>query len=186
MDTPRVLGGSPRLARVAGSLAGSGVSGTAYWVYLTQLAEDSDGGNCQVALHCTTAGAGTQVADVALASTPYGPKRASQVLTRLASSNSLLTLASAGVKRCTGPMTMNGNAPALTAGMHLWVGFRQAMQTTQAIFWSLAGDKMNGEILISNAAALNGSTLDNFTTVTGSLIAAAVTAQCPDVCFTLD
>lgn len=182
MDTRRIYGGSERLARVAGSLAGSSVSGTAYWVYLTQIREDMQlGGN--VSLHCTTVGAGTQVAEVCLASSPSGPNRASKQLTRIVASNSLLTLtAGVGLKRATGPLTSGGVAADVAAGTHLWIGFRQAMQTTQAIFWSLAGDKMNGEILVTAGCAA----LDTIGTVTGALVAAAVTAQAPDVNFTID
>lgn len=181
-----MFGGPARLARVAGSIAGSSTSGVAYWVYIGQLTQDQSlGGN--VSLHCTTVGAGTQTAEVALASTPLAPKRTSQVLTRIASSNSLLTLTSGtGLKRATGPLTMSGVAASVAAGTHLWIGIRVVMGTTQPIFWSLAGDKMNGEILTTSAANLGGATLDNFTTVTGSLIAAAVTAQAPDLTFTLD
>jgi hypothetical protein len=184
----RVFGASKNLARVAGSIAGSSASGVAYWIYLCQLAEDSNGGACQFSAHCTTLGAGTQTAEVALASTPSAPKRSSQVLTRLASSASLLTLTSVGAKRATGALTIGGAAPVLTAGMHLWLGIRIVMGTTQPILWSLAGDKQNGEILTTAAATITGLgvTLDTFTTLTGSLIAAAVTAQAPDLNFTLD
>lgn len=187
----RIFGGSARLARVAGSIAGSSASGVAYWIYIGQLAEDlivgASGSN--ISLHCSTVGAGTQVAEAALASTPSAPKKASQVLTRLASSNSWLTLTTGtGLKKLTNSLTLAGGQTTVPAGTHCWIGSRIVMGTTQPIFWSLAGDRLNGEILTTAAATITGLgvTLDTFTTLTGSLITAALTAQAPDLQFTLD
>lgn len=187
----RIFGGSPRLARVAGSIAGSSAAGVAYWIYLGQLAEDIIVGatGSDVALHCTTVGAGTQAAEAALASTPSAPKKSSQVLTRLASSNSFLTLtAGTGLKKLTTSLKFGGAQVGIANGTHMWIGARFLMGTTQPIFWSLAGDRLNGEILTTPAATITGLgvTLDTFTTLTGSLIAAAITAQAPDLQFTLD
>lgn len=163
-------------AQVAGSAAGSSVSGTAYWVYQGYIAETQFFNG--ITLFVTTAGVGTQTAEMVFATTSSGPKRAPQTLSKLGVANTALTaLTSTGVKRP--GVAMNVGVPG---GVHLWAGFRQAMLTTQAVCWSFGADLGHGALLTTAAAgALSGAG-----PWAGLLPTAAVTAQAPALFATLD
>lgn len=151
------------------------ISGTAYFVYLgkTTLAITPK----FVELHVGTIGAGAQVAEIGLFSTPTAPSKAAQSLTKLVSTGTVDALTSLGVKRNTVAF-----ATAVAVGTHLWAGVRAAMATTQPTMQALAIDMAQGEVLSLVAAGV----LTGTGPFAGAIIAASVAAICPDLRATLD
>jgi hypothetical protein len=130
----------------------AGVSGTAYFVYLgyTNVALTVN----KILLWVITAGAGTQTAELGFFSSPTTPSRANQTLTKIVSTATITSLTTVGLKLNTANF-----AQAITAGTHLWAGFRQAMTTTQAAVLSCYNDLQQGNILVTTgAAAFSGGT----------------------------
>jgi hypothetical protein len=150
-------------------------SGTAYWVYLGKIDE------AKVAKFVETwvsaVGAGAQTAEVALASTPLGPCKASQVLTKIAATGTVDALTATGMKRNTTTL-----ASSIPAGTHLWAGIRTAMATTQPTVFGRWGDFNEGWMLrTSTSGALTGNG-----PWTGALVTAAAGWSGPDLRVTLD
>jgi hypothetical protein len=127
------------------------VSGTAYFVYLGRTLGAVT--PARVEFLVTTVGAGAQVAEVGLFSTPTAPSRAAQSLTKLVSSGAIDALTTTGVKRNTAAF-----ATAVAAGTHLWAGLRVAMATTQPTLRGVMDDWSDGAILsLAAAAVLTGA-----------------------------
>lgn len=145
----------PLLPYLGGTLLG--VSGTAYFVYygpiaLAKLIRF-------VELFCVTNGLGAQTAEVALASSPIAPSGAGQNLTVLVADGTLDSLlAGTGMKRNTAGFNAGAGyniAPAAGVVVQLWIGFREAMATTQATFGAIGADFGQGQALtVAGAAAL--------------------------------
>lgn len=159
--------------------ANANVSGQAYWVYVGFMDQNRlfQGITLQ---QSAIQGAGTQVAEVVFASTPTGPNRASQTLTKLGNGDgalSSLTAATTAVIRPGAPM--NTLVPANT---HLWCGFRQAMGTTQAGFYCLSIDAGQGAILVTAASGA----LTAAGPWVGALATQSAAAQSPLMIATLD
>jgi hypothetical protein len=142
-----------KLTRVANG-ANANVSGQAYWVYMDFIDQVTLLQGITL-MQATIQGAGTQVAEVCFASTPVGPNRAGQTLTKIGNADSALTSLTAAATSVVRPgAPMNASIPAFT---HLWCGFRQAMGTTQAGFECLSDDMLQGAVLITPASgALSG------------------------------
>lgn len=142
-----------KLTRVANG-ANANVSGQAYWVYLDFFDQQTVLQGITL-MQASIQGAGTQVAEVVFATTPVGPCRAAQQLTKLGNADSALSTLTAAATSVVRPgAAMNTNVPAFS---HVWAGFRQAMGTTQAGFECLTDDMLQGAVLITPAAgALSG------------------------------
>jgi hypothetical protein len=150
-------------------------SGTAYWVYLGKIDEAKVAKFVETWV--STAGAGAQTAEVALASTPLGPCKASQVLTKIAATGTVDALTATGMKRNTTTL-----AATIPAGTHLWAGIRTAMATTQPTVFGRWGDFNEGWMLRTAASgALTGNG-----PWTGALVTAAAGWSGPDLRATLD
>ena len=137
-----------KLTRAANG-ANANVSGQAYWVYVGYMDQNRlfQGITLQQA---TVQGAGTQNAEVVFASSPTGPCRTGQTLTKIGNADaslSSLTASASAIIRPGAPMFA-----AVPAGTHLWCGFRQAMGTTQAGFECLTDDMSQGALLITAAS----------------------------------
>lgn len=143
-----------KLTRVANG-ANANVSGQAYWVYMGFFDQPTVLQGITL-MQAAIQGAGTQVAEVVFATTPVGPCRAAQTLTKLGNADSALSSLTASATSVVRPgAPMNVTVPAFT---HLWTGFRQAMGTTQAGFECLTDDMLQGAVLITAASgALSGA-----------------------------
>lgn len=147
------------------------LTGVAYFVYVGQeggAAVTRNFVECQV----ITIGAGAQVAELGLFSSPSGPNKAGQSLTKRASTGTISSLTALGVVRNTVAF-----ATSIPAGTHLWAGIRTAMATTQPTFVSLAYDMAQGRILSTAAAGV----LTGTGPFAGAIIAAAAAQQAPDL-----
>lgn len=169
-------GGRIFCSALSSSNTGSALaSGTAYWTYLGKTAEAMT--FKFVEFWVSVVGAGAQTAEVALASTPQGPNKANQSLTRIAATGTVDALTSTGLKRNTS--SLDATVPA---GTHLWAGIRTAMATTQPTVFGRWGDFNQGWLLrTATAGALTGSG-----PWTGSKVTAAAAWQGPDLRATLD
>lgn len=150
-----------------------------YWVYVGRVNTSVSIANVEFAM--TTAAAGAQVAELALASSPSAPNRAAQTLTCLAVKAAVtdLTVANA-VKRAT--TAFGYVVKQKDVGLYLWAACRFDMETTQPTIFGHTGDMSDGQILstASTAAIAAGSTY------TGALITHALTWQAPALRVTLD
>lgn len=145
------------------------ITDTAYWVYVGCSPRART--IAHVEFRLATGGAGTQTAEVALASSPLSPNKTAQVLTKIAADGTLGDVTgAAGIYRNTTTM-----AASVAAGVHLWAGVRFAMSITQPILRALTSDWGEGYIL---ATATPGA-LTGTGPWTGALVAEAVTAQGP-------
>lgn len=152
------------------------ISGTAYFVYLGRTVQAITPKFVEFFL--ATIGAGAQTAEVGLFSTPNGPSKAGQTLTKLATSAGLDSLtATPTVKRNTVAM-----ATLIAAGVHLWAGIRVAMATTQPTLRALNDDWGQASILALAAAGTFAATA----TFAGAVPAAATQITCPDLRGVLD
>jgi hypothetical protein len=152
-----------------------GISGTAYWVYLGRTVKPVT--IKFVECHVSTAGAGTQAAEIALCSSPNPPNKAAATLTKLVADATIDALTGTGVKRNTNALNY-----AVAAGTHLWAGIRTAMATTQPTYRALGIDMAQGRVLSTGSAgALTGTG-----PWTGAIIAASTSGICPDLRLTLD
>lgn len=150
-------------------------SGTAYWVYLGRVFRDLV--LKHVEFHVSSAGSGSQTAEIAVASSPTPPNKGNQTLTKLGANGTLDSLTGTGVKRNTSALNLS-----VPAGTHLWAGIRTAMATTQPTFVALGADMNQGQVLATAAAgALTGAG-----PWTGSKITAATTGIVPDLRLVLD
>lgn len=167
-----------KLTRAANG-ANANVADQAYWVYVGFMDRNRlfQGITLQQA---AIAGVGAQAAEVVFASTPIGPCRGTQTLTKIGNADSNLSDLTAGTSAIIRP-----GAPMnvlVTAGTHLWCGFRQAMATTQAGFECLTDDMSQGAILITaTAGALTGGG-----PWVGTVPTFSATAQAPMMMATLD
>lgn len=165
------------LARVTAN-ANASTSGTAYWVYVGYIQIDKlfQGISMQQTGQATT----VQTAEYALASTPVAPMRAGQILTKLVATSSVSDML-AGATSVVRPLA--GLNTVVPAGTHLWCGFRQAMNTTQALFEGLFEDMGQGALLVTAAAGV----LTASATFVGSVPAfAAGVSQAPYMIATMD
>ncbi len=122
-------------------------------------------------------GVGAQTAEVGLFSSTGPPAKANKTLTKLVSTGTVDNLTGTGVMRNTGAF-----ATAVGVGTYLWAGIRTAMATTQPTLLAMTGDMAQGNIL----STVGAGALTAAGPWTGAIIAAAVTAQCPDLRATLD
>lgn len=151
------------------------VSGVGYFVYLGRAAVDMV--VKFVEFHVSTAGAGAQVAEVGLFSSPTAPNKTALTMTKLVATGTVDALTSIGVKRNTSAFATN-----ILAGTHLWAGIRTAMATTQPTIWGIGVDMAQGKILTKAAVGvLTGA--GPFTT---AIVAAATATSCLDLRATLD
>lgn len=143
-------------------------SGTAYWCFLGYVIRA--GVFPYLNLHVSTAGAGAQTAEVAIASTPISPNRASQSLTKIVATGTVDDLTTTGVKRNTSAFT------AIVPVGPAWAGIRTAMATTQPTFNAFNRDFARGNGFTTAAAGV----LTAAGPWTGALIAATSgTAEFP-------
>lgn len=137
-------------------------SGTIYWCYVGYRPYDEIIRYVRVGV--STAGAGTQTAEVAVATSTTGPNNAAALtLTKVWADGTLDDLTTTGVK---------GNATANTTPLgsddaHVFVGVRFAMGTTQPTLHILQRDWGDGFLCqTSGASALTGSSSWTATPVT--------------------
>jgi hypothetical protein len=144
------------------------VEDTAYWIYVGQCPEDSVWN--YVRGHVTTAGGGTQVAEVAIASTPLPPNRSGQTLTCLYASGNVSDLKSSAVtfaNNVAAALTIRRNTP-------VWLGFRSKHTTgAEPTLRATALDVGQGAMLQTAAAGV----LTTGATYAGVTSASAATAQ---------
>lgn len=138
------------------ALVGNATAGTAYFVYFGRTIAELQ--FKRIAVHCSSAGSGTQTNEWGLFSSPLPPQQnlAGQTLTRLAAVGDVGTyFTSTGVKTNTDPL--NCTVPA---GTHLWVGFRMNTTSGMPTVTAVTGDCERGAILTLGAASLltNAST----------------------------
>ena len=111
-----------------------------------------------VYLQVGSAGSGTQTAEVALLSSPAAPNSDGLVtLTKIVADGTVDDLTSTGLKRNTNGFN-SGAGQVVSAGTHLWAGFRSSMGTSQHNL--LAADdysEQNGNGYTSSAGALTGA-----------------------------
>lgn len=151
------------------------ISGTAYFVYLGKTTSSITPKH--VEFHVSSAGGGSQTAEVGFFSSTSAPNKTSQSLTKIVSTGTVDALNGTGVKRNT-----NAFSTAVNAGTHLWAGIRTAMNTTQPTIWGIGIDMAQGQVLsTSSAGALTAAG-----PWTGSTIAASTSVICPDLRGVLD
>jgi len=161
-----------KLPQIAGAVT---VEDVAYWIFCGTISIPITA--AFVKFHVSTGGASTQVAEVALASSPLPPNGAAQVLTKIVANGTLSDLTGTGVMKNTVSL-----ATVIPAGTHLWAGLRTAMGTTEPTVWGHTADRSTGQILsTATASALTGAG-----PWTGALITAAVTWQAPALMVTLE
>lgn len=135
-------------------------SGLAHFVYLGRVTRPLT--IKYVLFRVSSAGVGSQAAEVGIFSSPLAPNRAGQTLTKLWADGTLQDLTSG-----TG---IRGNASASTteiaADTHIWGGVRIAMGSTQPTVAICGDDWLSGNIL---SAAAPGA-LTGIATVAGSLL----------------
>lgn len=151
------------------------ISGTAYYIYVGRIVK-----NITVLFaefHVTTAGAGTQTAEIGLFSTPSPPNKSTQTLTKIATTGTVDSVLTTGVKRNTASF-----AQGINAGTHLWAAIRFAMATTQPTCAGLAADMSQAHILTTTG----GGTLTGLTSASGTIPAIATATVAPDVRVTLN
>lgn len=157
------------------TIAGAALaSGTAYWVYVGRAAEKIAA--ARVRAYVTSAGAGAQTAEVAVATSATPPNGAAQALTVVAVSGSLDALTATGTKGCSADL-----AVAIDPSSYVWVGIRTAMATTQPSVQGHTMDCLNGECLSTAAAGV----LAVGTSYAGALIADSVAWQAPALFLTV-
>ena len=149
-------------------------SGTASYVYLGKTAAAAVWK--YVKFRVSTAGAGTQTAEVGLFSSTSAPNGAAQTLTKLWADGTLTALTATGIGR-----NSTASAISVPAGTHLWAACRFAMATTQPTLAVLTDDWQLGYALQATSSAA----LTSLTTVTPSLTAAVQTIF-PDLRATMD
>jgi hypothetical protein len=154
------------------------INNTAYFVYLGCTARAFT--VKFVEFYVNTSGSGAQSAEVGLFSSPSGPKKSTQSLTKLAATGTVDSLITTGVKRNSASFAFS-----VPIGTHLWAGIRTAMATTQPALAGLCMDFSQGLVLsTTSAGALTGAG-----PWTGSIIALGSylnTAIAPDLRVTLD
>lgn len=147
------------------------VSGTAYCVYVGRTTRPYTA--AFVECHLTDLGAGTQVAELGIFSSPLAPNRGNQTLSKLVATGTVDTLTSAqGVKRNTASFAF-----AIGSGTHLWAVMRVVMATTQPSFIGLAADMSQGHILVLTGA----SALTGIATIAGVTVSATQQTIAPDL-----
>ena len=148
----QIIGATPqRVFRPILTYAGSNqltVAGRAYAVYLGYVEGPTVIKYVEVLM--VTPGAGTQVAEFALGSTPLAPNKANHTVSMLTASGVIDSLtATVAVKRNTAAFN-SGLGYTVAAGTHLWAMVRTLMGTTQPTFSGVSGDLGQGQCLISN------------------------------------
>lgn len=172
------------LGRSLGGGSSAAQSGVAYWVYLKKLTANVTVKGISLCIGGVP-GVGTQTAEFALASTTLPPNRSAQVLTKIWGASA--SFVSGDLTSASGTNLHMNLSQDITAApgapVYLWVGFRQAMSSTQAQLVSLAGDFKDGLILATaSAGALTGNG-----PWTGAIHTSGSNgAQSPDIHVTLD
>lgn len=151
------------------------ISGTAYYVYVGRTVKALT--LLFVEFQVTTAGAGAQTAEVGIFSTPTGPAKSAQTLTKLVATGTVDSVTTTGVKRNTSSFALN-----VVAGTHIWAACRFAMATTQPTNAGLAGDMSQGHILTTTG----GGALTGLTTAAGTIPAIGTATVAPDMRITLN
>lgn len=125
--------------------------GTGYFVYVGKLSTQRT--PLYVEFHVSSGGTGAQTAEVGLFSTPNGPSKAGQSLTKLVATGTVDDLTTTGIKRNTSAF-----ATAVAAGTHLWAGIRTSMATNEPTISALSRDMSQGHILdCAGSGALTGA-----------------------------
>jgi len=153
------------------------VEDTAYWIFVGVAPEDLTWN--YVRGHITTAGAGTQVAELAIASSPSVPNRSGQTLTCLWASGSVSDLKSSGI-------AFANNTPAalrIAKGTPIWLGMRtQHTAGAEPTVRAAALDIGQGMMLQTAAAGV----LTAGNTYAGATTASSATAQAVWLMLTAD
>lgn len=149
-------------------------SGTTYWHYLGVAPDATVIKHLEVFL-AVVAGAGAQVAEFAIASTPTGPDRTAKTFTVKAVDGTIDSLTvGATVKRNTSTFAFTP-----TPGTHYWGGVRCAMAgSPQPSFSAVSGEWGMGDL---QTTAASGVLTLNSTYVGVIATAARAVAQCPDM-----
>lgn len=154
------------------------VSGTAYFVYMGLTSVSF----CAkfVEFYVSSAGTGTQVAEVGLFTSASAPNKSAMSLSAFVTTTTVTALSSTGVKRNS---VAFGNY--LAPATHLWAGVRIAMTGTQPALSGLCMDWSQGRVLSTPSAASFGTSGP----WTGGIIGIPgylQTAIAPDLRLTLD
>lgn len=124
------------------------IAQTAYFVYMGRKALSSPAYRVNAYLNVLGVGAGAQEAGIF--STPLPPNTAGQTLTKIAATTTWDSLLVGLGSKLSGIFAPLAPVPA---GTHLWAGVRFDLATTQPTFAGLLYDLMEGEILVTAAAA---------------------------------
>jgi len=152
------------------------ITNTGYAVYMGRATQAVTVGF--VEFEVSSAGAGTQTAEVGVFSTPAAPSKSALTLTKIVATGTVDSLTGTGMKRNT-----SSCATTIPGGTHVWAVIRTAMATTQPTMRAgYFADKSQGHILTT---ATPGA-LTSLTTMTGFLIALNTAAVCPELYLTLD
>lgn len=119
-------------------------SGYGYFVYIGQFLEAIMLN--YINIHVSTAGAGSQTAEVGLFSTPLEPNRTGQTLTRLAATSGMTAMTAAGYHRNSTPL-----AYTPTVGVPVWAAIRTVMGTTRVLVRGLSFEMGQGAAFIKSA-----------------------------------
>ncbi len=122
-------------------------SNTAYFVYLGRTTRSIT--VKFVEFYVSTAGGGTQAAEVGLFRTPGPPNKWSQSLTKLAATGTVDSLTTTGLKRNTTSLDCT-----VGAAIHLWAGIRTQMSATQPALVGLCMDFSQGLVLVTASAGV--------------------------------
>lgn len=160
-------------APIAGAVT---IADVAYFVYLGRATRQLT--PVRVLFAVSTGGTSTQVGEVGVFSSPTAPNRVGQVLTKIVANGSLDDLTGTGVLGNTAVFTAS---TLISAGTHLWAGYRVAMAGTEPTVYGLTGDMSQGTILSTAAAGV----FTSGTTYTGALIAHSLAWQAPGLVLTI-
>lgn len=176
------LSGAPRVQPIQGAIypvlsmgmtGSTQTSGVAAFVYCGQLVSDFTAN--YIRFYVSSAGAGTQTAEVGIFSSASEPSGSALLLTKIVATGALSSLTTTGAKSNTSAL-----GQTLTAGTHVWAAFRNAMATTQPAIHRGAGDiALRGYHLQQSAA----SALTSITTITPGTLAAG-NVFCPNLVIT--
>lgn len=167
--TPMFSNPPPKLVRCClpaiGTIAPA--SGRASALYMGQATANIS--TLAVACSVTTQGAGAQVAEVGIFSSPDAPNFAPQTVTKIAAVSWASALTTTGHKS----QSISCDIPIDT---HWWVVFRQAMATTQATFVGVGHD-----LSTNTAGILSGvSALTSVSTIALTTVGSSTSAQVPN------
>lgn len=143
----------------------------AYYVYMGRLSRPTTFAFVEV--YCTTGGAGDNLREVGIFSSPEAPNKADQTLTKIVAGSMTDSMTTSGMKR-------NGssfNTLVVPGNQHIWAAIRVDMTTTQPTLAGVTMDMNQGQVLkFASSGALTG-----VTTVAAVRIASSTSAIGPDL-----